>query len=269
MIKSTLSSYLSALGLLEDEMIFDCDTHMSPYRRFDGAIDAVGLDDLLAKNGIDRALVWLMPQEVDDVSESNRYIFESAKKYRRFLPFGWANVREGVNKAISDAEICLLDYGFKGVKLNGAQNDYKIDSPEAMKVCEVIAKNSGIIAFHIGVDFPDNTSAARASNVAKAFPDTTILMVHMGGAGEPDMAGSVIDAAKIHRNMMLVGSNINITRVKEAIDVLGAGRVMFGSDSPFQNTADSISSYEDMLSDYDDDVKDTVMYKNAARIFGL
>ena len=250
-------------------MIFDCDTHLSPYRNFDGAIDAAGLDDMLASAGIDRSLIWLMPQGVDDVSESNRYVYDSAKQYPRFFPFGWSNVREGLEKALYDAKMCLSDYGFKGVKLNGAQNDYHIDCPEAMKVCEYISKEKGIIAFHIGADFPDNTSAARASNVAKAFPETTILMIHMGGAGEPDFAREVIDAAKIYKNMMLVGSYVNIEHVKAAIDELGAERVIYGSDAPFSEPIGVLKQYDTMLSGYDQEVKEAVMYKNAFRIFGL
>ena len=252
-------------------MIFDCDTHMSPYVNHDRAIDAVGLNDMLQAAGIDRALTWLMPQGVDDVSDSNKYIYEQSKVFPIFYPFGWTNVREGVDKAIDDAKRCLLDYGFGGVKLNGAQNDYPIDSPDALKVCDVIAKNKGMIAFHIGADAPDNTGAFRAANVAAAFPETTILMVHMGGAGRPnpDRSAEVIEAAGKHSNMMLIGSEIPIEKIKIAIDTLGSERVMYGSDSPFSKTLDALSNYEILLKDYDDDVKESILYRNALRVFGL
>jgi len=250
-------------------MIFDSDSHMSPYRNHDKAIDAASLNRLFEEAGVDRALTWLMPQGVKDVSESNKYIYESAKTYKRFMPFGWANPKEGLDKAIADVKRCLLDYAFPGVKLNGAQNGYLIDSPEAMTVCEEIAKLGGIIAFHIGVDFPDNTHPNRAANVAKAFPETTVLMVHMGGCGDPDVGREVIELAKVHKNMVLVGSSIDISRVKLAIDELGAERVLFASDSPFHSFDDSLKDYTEMLSAYDDDVKNAVMYKNAIRVFGL
>ena len=251
-------------------MIFDCDTHMSPYRNFDGAVNVAELDERLEKAGVDRALVWLLPQGVEDVSESNRYIYDSVRNYPRFAaPFGWANVREGEQKAIDDARICLQEYGFKGVKLNGAQNDYKIDSAPAVKVCEEIARNNGIIAFHIGADFPDNTSAARAANVARAFPETIMLMIHMGGAGEPDFSDDVISAAKECGNMMLVGSSIHIDRVKNAIEQLGSGRVMFGSDEPFVDVRTRLVEYADMLRAFSAKERDDVMGQNANRIFGL
>jgi predicted TIM-barrel fold metal-dependent hydrolase len=70
------------------------------------------------------------------------------------MPFGWVNVREGLENAKKDAEQCLSEFGFPGVKLNGAQNEYQIDSPKAMAVIERIAAHDGIVAFHIGVDSP-------------------------------------------------------------------------------------------------------------------
>lgn len=252
-------------------MIFDCDTHMSPYVNHDRAINASGLNDMLQEAGIDRALTWLMPQGVSDVAESNKYIYDQSKIFPIFYPFGWANVMEGLDKAIEDAKRCLLDYGFRGVKLNGAQNDYPIDSPDAMKVCEVIAKNNGLIAFHIGADAPDNTGAFRAANVAAAFPETTILMVHMGGAGRPnpDRSAEVIAEAIKHPNMILIGSEIGIDKIKIAIDTLGTNRVMYGSDTPFSQTKPALANYEELLKDYDQETKDAIMFKNALRVFGL
>ena len=163
-------------------MIFDADTHISPYNYLDFAITAEELNDRLDRNSVDKALSWLTPHGVDDVADSNRYIYEKAKVFNKILPFGWANVNESEKKAIQDVKVCLDDYGFAGVKLNGAYNGYPIDSIEAMNVCEQIAKRNKIIGFHIGMDDINFSSPYRAAVVAKAFPTTTILMIHMGGA---------------------------------------------------------------------------------------
>lgn len=251
-------------------MIFDADTHMSPYRNFDLSINAEELVELLSGAGVDKALCWLMPLGVTDVSESNRYLYESAKKHDLLVPFGWANVREGLQKALRDAKQCLSEFGFAGVKLNGAQNEYPIDSPEAMAVCDCIAGLGGIIAFHIGSDAPDFTSARRASVVAAAFPETPIIMVHMGGVGvgTADFADDVIAAALAHPNMILTGSAIAIGRVEKAIDILGPERVMYGSDAPFSSVTRCLGEYRTMLEKYDGNSRDLVMGGNAQRLFG-
>jgi predicted TIM-barrel fold metal-dependent hydrolase len=250
-------------------MIFDADTHMSPYRNFDKSIDVAQWAELIDKAGVDKALCWLLPQGVDNVSESNRYLYKNSKNYHKMLPFGWANVREGLDKAIFDVCQCIEEFGFAGVKLNGAQNMYKIDCPEAMKVAEKIAELNGVIAFHIGVDEPDFTNPRRAANVAKAFPEMPIIMVHMGGAGSPDCSELVIEVAKENPNMILVGSAIEASKVGNAIRALGSNRVMFGSDIPFADLNECISNYHDMLSAFDENTTQDVFWNNAARIFKL
>jgi Predicted metal-dependent hydrolase of the TIM-barrel fold len=250
-------------------MIFDADTHLSPYRNFDKSIDAVKWAELMDKAGIDKALCWLLPQGVSNVSESNRYLYVNSKQYHKMLPFGWANVREGLDKAMFDACQCIEEYGFAGVKLNGAQNAYNIDGLEAMKVAEQIAKLKGIIAFHIGVDEPDFTNPRRAERVAKAFPEMPVLMVHMGGAGSPDCSDLVIEVAKDNPNMILIGSAIDVSKVENAIRVLGPDRVMFGSDVPFADPGKCVHNYHNMLSNFDENTARDVLWNNAARLFML
>lgn len=250
-------------------MIFDADTHMSPYKNFDKSIDAAQWSELIDEAGVDKALCWLLPQGVDDVSESNKYLYENSKKYVKMLPFGWANVREGLDKAIFDARQCVEEFGFVGVKLNGAQNAYNIDGPEAMKVAEEIAKLNGIIAFHIGADEPDFTNPKRAANVARAFPEMPVIMVHMGGAGSPDCSDLVIEVAKENPNMTLVGSAINASKVGNAIKALGSTRVMFGSDIPFASLSQCISSYHKMLTAFDEKTAQDVLWNNAVNLFKL
>lgn len=250
-------------------MIFDADTHMSPYKNFPEAPSAQELDAILENAHVDKAVCWLLPQGVDDVSESNRYIYQNCKNLPRFVPFGWANVMEGEEKAVRDAITCLDEYGFRGVKINGAQNYYPIDCLPAMHVCEEIAKRKGIIAFHIGYDEPLMTSPFRAATVANAFPETPVLMIHMGGASpcEKNNARTVIDVAKLCPNMLLIGSAIGTADVRTAIDELGPQRVMFGSDAPFNDPAKCIADYQEMLAGYPEDTRRQVLYQTAYDTF--
>lgn len=251
-------------------MIIDVDTHMSPYRNVSISIDAAEWNEKMISAGVDKALCWLMPQQVSDVTESNRYLYESSKKYDKIIPFGWANVGgEGVSKSLRDVEQCIGEFGFKGVKINGAQNCYYIDSKECFTVCDKIATMGGIIAFHIGADEPDFTSPLRAEKIARAFPETTILMVHMGGAAIPDCSDYVIDIAINNPNMMLIGSALPAASVANGIKRLGADRIMFGSDTPFFDIHKSIEDYRKMLVEFGSDVAEKVMGLNAKRILHL
>lgn len=252
-----------------NRLIFDADTHMSPYRNVDISISAEESRDRLEAAGVSKAVCWLMPQGVDDVSESNSYIYEKCRSIPMFVPFGWANIVEGENKAVKDAIRCLDEYNFKGVKLNGAQNEYPIDSLPALHVCEEIAKRKGIIAFHIGTDSPNFTNPYRAGVVANLFPETTIVMIHMGGASTDDhnVSEHVIKVAKTCPNMVLIGSAIKAKYAKIAIEELGNERVMFGSDLPFGDVNECIRDYDAEFGKYDEATVSNIMYNNAARVF--
>ena len=55
----------------------------------------------------------------------NRYVFDADRAHPdRILGFGWADPRLGVDQAVRMTRTCLDDYGFYGVKLNGAQNGF-------------------------------------------------------------------------------------------------------------------------------------------------
>jgi hypothetical protein len=95
-----------------------------------------------------------------------------------------------------------------------------------------------------------------------------ILMVHMGMTSA-DMNRAVIEAAQENPNMVLVGSSTSENAVLQAIQTLGADRVCFGSDSPFQRQHVALATYNALLDEVTDREKTLVMGGNIVRLFGL
>jgi predicted TIM-barrel fold metal-dependent hydrolase len=229
-------------------MIVDADCHISPFR--EGV--HIGVDELLRRMdraGVDKALVWLTPPYKREIDESNAYVCQSVRAHPdRLLGFGWADPRLGVQKAREMARRCLHQYGFYGVKLNGAQNDFFIDDPDiAMPVVEEVARSGKLLAFHCGVDALERTHPFRIARIARRFPDTQILCVHMGGVGFPDMSRAMIEMAQGCRNLHLIGSMVLHTSVLAAVKTLGADRVCFGSDTPFSLMHVCVAMYNALL----------------------
>jgi predicted TIM-barrel fold metal-dependent hydrolase len=229
-------------------MIVDADCHISPLK--EGV--NIAADELLRRMdraGVDKAMVWLAPPYRREIDESNAYVSQAVRAHPdRLLGFGWADPRLGVQKAREMARKCMLQYGFHGVKLNGAQNDFFIDDPKlSLPVIEEVAKAGKLLAFHCGVDAYERTHPFRIAKIARQFPETQILCVHMGGVGFPDLSKAMIEMAQECPNLHLVGSMVHHASVLDAIKTLGAGRVSFGSDTPFALMHVCVAEYNALL----------------------
>jgi predicted TIM-barrel fold metal-dependent hydrolase len=250
-------------------MIIDGDTHIAPTG---GAWALEAHMARVARSGVDKTLTWLKPDyQGAGIEGHNAYVYQAMQSYpEQILGFGWADPTVGVPHAIDMVKQCAYEYGMYGVKLNGAQNYYHIDSPDlALPVIDEIAKTGKLLAFHIGPDEYERTHPLRARKVAKMYPEMGILMVHMGMTNK-DMIDAVIEVAQECPNMVLIGSATTPAAVLKAIKVLGADRVCFGSDAPFQMQHVVLAVYEALLDgEVSDQDKALVMGGNIARLFGL
>jgi predicted TIM-barrel fold metal-dependent hydrolase len=253
-------------------MIIDADVHISPTPESEASI---GFDELLRRmdrSGIDKALTWLQPPYRREIDEANAYVYEATKRHPgRILGFGWADPNLGVQKAKDMAKRCIYEYGFYGVKLNGAQNSFYIDDPVlSIPVIEELARTGKLLAFHVGADAYEQTHPFRVGKIARQFPELQILVVHMGGAAMPDVSDAAIEIAQEHPNLTLIGSQIRATAVLKAIKRLGSTRVCFGSDTPFALMRVELAKYNALLDgEVSDQDKTNVMAGNMVRLLGL
>ena len=231
-------------------MIVDADVHISPTPQ---GGNSIGVDELLRRMdraGIDKAVTWLQPPYVrDEIDQGNAYVARAMRDHAdRILGFGWADPNLGVPKAIADARRAIEEHGCYGVKLNGAQNGYPIDDPQlALPVIEAVARSGAVLALHVGADAYDHTHPSRVATIARAYPDLRILVVHMGGAAFHDLSAPAIAVAHEYRNLTLVGSAVRSIPILRAIRALGADRVCFGSDTPFELMHVELAKYRALL----------------------
>ena len=252
-------------------MIIDADCHVSPTP--EGGV-SIGIDELLRRMdraGVDKALTWLQPPYRREIDAANAYVHRAAREHPdRVVGFGWADPNLGVGAAVACARRCVEEYGFPGVKLNGAQNSFYIDdASRSLPVIEEIARLGAVLAFHVGADAFERTHPFRVAKIARRFPELPILMVHMGGVGHADLTNAAIEFAGECANLTLIGSAARTAAILKAIRTLGAERVCFGSDTPFEPMHVELARYRAMLDgEVDDDGKACVLGGNIARVLG-
>ena len=254
-------------------MLIDADVHISPTPQ---GGNSIGIEELLRRMdrcGVDKAVTWLQPPYVrSDIEAGNAYVARAMRDHPdRVLGFGWADPNLGVGEAIAAVRRAVEEYGFYGVKLNGAQNSFRIDDPAlALPVIEAVAEAGVVLALHVGADAYDQTHPARVAAIARRFPELRILVVHMGGAAFHDLSAAAIEVAREFPNLTLVGSAVRAIPILTAIKTLGAGRVCFGSDTPFELMHVELAKYRALLEgEVATAEQDLVMGGNVARLLGL
>lgn len=252
-------------------MIIDADCHITPLQSGRN----IQVEELIRRmdyTGVDKALTWLQPAYFPDVNAGNALVYDATKKYPdRILGFGWVDPHFGLETAKNQIRQCVEGYGFYGVKLNGAQNNFFIDDEKlAMPLIEEIAKTGKIVAFHIGTDSFENTHPFRLAKIAKRYPETQILAVHMGGVAHHDLSAACIEVAQELPNITLIGSAVRAVNVLKAIKTLGADRVCFGSDTPFSLMHVELAMYTALMRDeIPADDQALVFGGNIAQLFGI
>lgn len=251
-------------------MIIDADCHISS-RHHDGL--SLTADDLLRhmdRAAVDRALIWLKPVYDRAIEPELEAIHSAATAHPdRFIPFGWCNPRLGDARARDLIVRSFEEYDFRGIKFNGAQDDYVIDDPEvAMPYVELAAAYGRPIAFHVGGDFPENTHPYRLQRIAQAFPDNQFILIHIGGAFFPPLDRSSVEVARACPNVHLIGSAVHERAIDGAIDAVGADRVMFGSDMPFFYMHTRLALYHALLRDRTPEERAAVLGGNMLRLLG-
>ena len=253
-------------------MIIDADVHISPKPTGGNSITIDELLRRMDRAGVEKALTWIQPPYWRFTQESNLYVYKATKAHPdRILGFGWADPNCGVEYAKDEVKRCIYDYGFHGVKMNGAQNEFYIDDPKlAIPVVEEIVKTGKMLAFHIGGDSPEHTHPFRMAKLAKAYPETKMLMVHMGGAHFHDFGNAAIEFAQQCPNISIIGSVIRSQPLLKAIKTLGAERVCFGSDTPFELMHVEVAKYKALLEEeVEQDALAQIMCGNILRLLGL
>ena len=215
-------------------MIIDADCHISSRN----APGQVGVGELLRQMdalGVDRAVCWPMVSYTREMASDMQAIHDGAKRHPdRIIPFGGVNPKLGLQEAKDELKRCLEVYGVKGVKLNGARDGYYIDDPElSLPLVDLIAEAGVALAFHCGSNDFERTHPFRIAKVSQRHPKLPIMIVHMGGPGKPTLHDAVIELARQNPTWYLIDSEADYRKAIEAVKVLGADRVCYGSDTPF------------------------------------
>lgn len=158
--------------------------------------------------------------------EGNDAMLAAARSHPdRLIPFATCNPWYGA-KAVEELRRCFAE-GSRGLKLHPPLQGFSLAQEIVYPLVEVCQEVRAPIYFHTGTLIC--CEPFQLLELARRFPEVDFIMGHMGAT---DHWYDSLPTAKKARNIYLETSG----RVGAlGNDVLGAGRIFFGSDSPIWN----------------------------------
>jgi predicted TIM-barrel fold metal-dependent hydrolase len=234
----------------------DAHNHLGP--RYDSGQTAAELIERLDQAGVDKACVFPFVEG----TFSNTVIEDAIDEFPdRLIPFLAVNPWDQDHAASEVREYAKK--GFKGVKLHPTIHGYHLSDAGLLgPVLDEIQEAGMIVICHGASDL--NNSPIEFARIAAKFPGIPFLMAHSGMFWSHDQA---IEVAAEHDNVYLETARVPLGEVAHSIQKLGAGKVIWGTDSPFvdytfeyQKMARATTSEEDRL---------LVCGGNVSRLLGL
>jgi predicted TIM-barrel fold metal-dependent hydrolase len=213
-----------------DDFIFDAHNHLGSVR---GRTRTAGeLIDELDSTNVQRAVAFSVVENID-----NDLVARAAAAHPdRLVPF--AVINPWRDDAEDELRRCF-DLGFAGLKLHPVRHGYPLDRHSLVDpLLSLCAERAApVIAFggHDYFSTPD-----RFESLARAFPDLPLIMAHMGFVMERDAAHR---ACSRYPNIYLETSGVATLRyITGAVEKAGAGKVIFGSNSPHSDIAEALET---------------------------
>lgn len=137
-------------------------------------------------------------------------------------------------EAVAEIERCVKELGFVGVKL---YFDYFMDDPVYNPIIEkCIELDIPILQHSMHVmDAPNKvrqplvTDGVHMANVAKRYPEATFVMGHFTVAEWQYSLNAIVDCPNVYTDMS--GSVYDRPQLETAVRMLGADRIIFGTDN--------------------------------------
>lgn len=217
-------------------MIVDSHVHIGKLAIFGSSItfeEAIKLADNME---IDKIFCTHIISLYYDFEEGDALILDAMKKYRERI-LGYVTVtspRHG-KKLLNHLERYICGYGFHGIKIyshskgiGGYQAWLSIKDSYMYPIFEKACKWKVPILAH--------ATPEECDFVCTNFPDLKLIMAHMGcvPVANGDWHNAIMFAKK-HKNLYLdtTTSSMDLGMVEEAVRIIGAERIIWGSDVPY------------------------------------
>lgn len=224
-------------------MVIDCHVHIQG--GYGTSEDRMGyLLDYADRIGIDRLCLCLGTSRdprpaPGDFRRDNDMVRAALERYPdRYLGFAYLNPCY-LRESLDEIERCIADGPFVGIKLWVA---LQCSEPNLDPICERAAELGAPILQHtwlkITGNLPYESTPWDVAEIARRHPDVNFILGHSGGNWE--MGYRIVqDLPNIYAEV--AGGDPELGQTEMGVAMLGADRIVYGSDAPGRSFASQIA----------------------------
>lgn len=224
-----------------------------------------GLLELMERSGVDRSICLPIATKPSQDESINRF----AENIRgpKLYSFGTVHPADPQWEQLLES---LAERGFRGIKLHPEFQLSDIDSPESLRILKKCAALGLLVIFHAGIDIglPPSYRATpeKIAHVLTETEGSNLIAAHLGGWSQWDDVERYLVGTPILFDTAFIRDFIDPEQCLRIIRTHGAEKIVFGSDAPWEDPADTLSFLQSLHLTADEIAK--ITYQNAQRLLG-
>ena len=269
-------------------MVIDFHTHIFPDKIAKRTVEALsqgasipphstgdfdGLIKSMEKNGIDISVnlpVLTRASQLESVTSFAKGINEKSYIGARIISFA------GMHPDIYDCEMALYDIkekGFLGIKLHPDYQNTYFDDKKYIRILKIAKELDLITLTHAGFDgaYVGQPIKCTPDRVARALDAIggydKLVLAHMGANELFDQFTDTLAGESLYIDTSYVLPFIGRDRFIEIMEKHGADKILFASDSPWQDQGEMVRILKSYVSETEPLEK--ILYKNAKKLLML
>lgn len=233
----TIRSLASQGNPLTQYCVIDAHAHLGHCPSVHAAhADAAGILGSMDQIGIQITCISAFQALGGDYHQGNDHVARTVARHPgRFLGYGVINPNYP-DDLEAELHRCLDTLGLFAIKMHPVWHAYPPDGPAYHRVYAAMQVRQGIVLSHT---FGEPRTLER---LAAGYPDVTFIVAHVAGTYDPALAESYAILMEARPNVFLdtVLSRVYYRDIEQWVAVVGASRLVFGSDVPFNDNAHQI-----------------------------
>ena len=217
----------------------------------------------MSRSGIARSVLLPLAKGIEDVSRLNDWILSVSDE--GLIPFGAIHPFMENLEAELDR---LADCGVQGVKIMPLLQEFYPDDKGCERLYEALIKRGMMLVTHTGRDPLEREEVfgtpERFARVVQCYPELKLLLAHLGGMRMWDEAKRHLlpPGGNVCFDTAYVSFYLDGTEMAELIQDIGADRVIFGSDYPWEIPGRAVEIIQRL--DLSEGEKEAILWKNAS-----